>query len=483
MKYSTRYIRFAQLIVCLFYWLSNSIYAELIQPGDIRQRHDIQLLADSGIIDAPINGWPIFLSDINLNRNTVLKNNHKLASSLERIFPENESHDDIKTSLGFSASNDTDRIRGYSSRPRKEEELSWRLSTAKGRFYFDLRAKVDKSHIGTNRARPTGSYIGMALGNWFLSLNATSKWWGPGWDGNLILSNNIRGIHSISLNRRVAKPFNNLWLKWLGPWTTQALYGKLEKNRNIEYSHFFGWRIGFKPLDNLEIGLSRTAQFCGKKRLCNKDTFVNMFLGKDNQTDNISLAEEPGNQLAGFDLRYSFNNYQLPVAIYTQWIGEDEFHGLPSAYMGQIGFETWGFNSIANFNYRSFFEWSDTSCDIVGSPQLGCAYEHSIYTSGYRYKSRSIGHTIDSDSRILSLGGLIIDDKGHIWSLIARKAEVNRSNGLKHTISLSKEKIDSLELIRSLSYGKGSIRFSITRELSDLRPSRNVFSIQWSMSN
>ncbi|OUU80208.1 MAG: hypothetical protein CBC38_02095 [Gammaproteobacteria bacterium TMED78] len=483
MKYSTRYIKFTQSIALLFFCFSSNAYSELIQPGDLRLKHDIQLLSDAGIITAPISGWPIFLSGISLNRDEIIKNSPNLITALERVFPEKESHDDIKINLGFSASNETDRIRGYQSRPRKNEELSWRLATSKGRFYFDLRAKVDKTHIGKNSARPTGSYIGMAIGNWFISANAASRWWGPGWDGSLIFSNNIRGIHSLSINRRVAKKFDIPFLKWLGPWTTQILYGKLEKNRNIEYPHLFGWRMGFKPLNNLEVGLSRVAQFCGKGRECNSNTFTNMLLGNDNGGDNISIKEEPGNQLAGFDLRYSLKKAKLPFAIYTQWIGEDEFHGLPSAYMGQVGIETWGFNSLGN-NYRSFFEWSDTSCDVIGgSPQLGCAYEHSIYKSGYRYKSRSIGHTIDSDSRMLSLGGLIINDEGHIWSVVARKSEINRSNGKNHTISITKEKISSIELMRSLSYRKGSIRFTFTRELSDINPSKNLFSIQWSWRN
>ena len=52
---------------CLLSLLSLPATAELLQPGDLRLRHDIQLLADAGIIDAPITGWPLFLAGIDVN--------------------------------------------------------------------------------------------------------------------------------------------------------------------------------------------------------------------------------------------------------------------------------------------------------------------------------------------------------------------------------------------------------------------------------
>ena len=36
----------------------------LAAPGDIRLRHDLQLLNDSGVINVPLTAWPISLGDI-----------------------------------------------------------------------------------------------------------------------------------------------------------------------------------------------------------------------------------------------------------------------------------------------------------------------------------------------------------------------------------------------------------------------------------
>ena len=37
-----------------------------------------------------------------------------------------------------------------------------------------------------------GSYIAARLGNWSASFGQVERWWGPGWDGSLILSTNAR---------------------------------------------------------------------------------------------------------------------------------------------------------------------------------------------------------------------------------------------------------------------------------------------------
>ncbi len=41
---------------------------------------------------------------------------------------------------------------------------------------------------------PDGSYLGVNVGNFMLSAGYIERWWGPGWDGSLILSTNARPI-------------------------------------------------------------------------------------------------------------------------------------------------------------------------------------------------------------------------------------------------------------------------------------------------
>jgi len=83
------------------------------------------------------------------------------------------------------------------------------------------------------------------------------------------------------------------------------------------------------------------------------------------------------------------------VAVYGQMIGEDEAANLPSKYMYLVG------ASWRHANGMAFVEWADTTAKLDG-----VAYNHFLYTDGYRFKGRVLGHWADGDASIWTLGGL-----------------------------------------------------------------------------
>ena len=92
-------------------------------------------------------------------------------------------------------------------------------------------------------------------------------------------------------------------LRWLGPWRFITFMGQLEDDRDYPNALLFGMRIELRPLPSLQLAASRTAQWCGDGRPCTWDDFWNLFIGNDNDQ---SPEEQPGNQLAGFDLRWTW---------------------------------------------------------------------------------------------------------------------------------------------------------------------------------
>ena len=84
-------------------------------------------------------------------------------------------------------------------------------------------------------------------------------------------------------------------------------------------TRFFGWRVNFRPLQSLEIGLLRTAQWCGDGRPCDSDTFLKVLAGSSNLDQGV--ATDAANQLAGFDIRWLSPIGSLPYAVYGQFIG------------------------------------------------------------------------------------------------------------------------------------------------------------------
>ncbi len=124
--------------------------------------------------------------------------------------------------------------------------------------------------------RLDGTYGSMRLGNWLLTAGGLDRWWGPGWDGSLLLSNNARPIPAIALDRESSRPFESKWLSWIGPWRFSTFMGRMEEHReDRDHPWLFGTRLSFRPFANIKIGsvhpfrgfefaLERTAQWCAE---------------------------------------------------------------------------------------------------------------------------------------------------------------------------------------------------------------------------
>jgi hypothetical protein len=433
--------------------------SELVGAGDIALRHEVQLLADAGVLRAPVSGWALSGDDLQPSAGAAEAERFSAAlRSLARY-----SQPGLTWSVGVSGINEPFRLRSFETVPREEAQQTAGLRWTSDR----LALAVNLTHVGDpsdgSDWRLDGSYVGVALGNWIVAASAADRWWGPGWDGSLILSNDARPIPALTLHRRQARPMRIPGLRWIGPWTTQILLGQLESDRARANARLFGWRFGFRPVPKLEIGFTRTAQWCGTGRPCDLSTFADLLTGlQDNPGERgVSKSSDPGNQLAGFDLRYAFSVLRQPLAFYGQRIGEDERDGLPSAWLSLFGIETWKQPSRTGSSYRIHVEYAETTC---GETHFGCAYNHTTYTDGYRYRGRPIGHPLDGDGTMTSLGVLFVTGAGHSWNLLARHAEINRGNDPRNTLSLRKQRLLSLELSHRRYFAAGMLAFGVSRE-------------------
>ena len=110
---------------------------------------------------------------------------------------------------------------------------------------------------------------------------------------------------------------------------------------------------------------------------------------------------------------------------YGQLIGEDEAGFLPSKYIYIVGSEINGI-SIQNHQLSMFLEYTDTlSGRIVEDERPNTAYEHSVYTTGYRYHGRVLGSSFDNDSRGLTFGGLLVDGESNLWRFSISQLNLN----------------------------------------------------------
>jgi len=483
-------------LVCTLLTLGpvSSLAEVLAAPGDLRTRHDIELLNDSRVINIASTAWPLAWGEIGTALSDVDKGRLTPAQELafDRLYQQSRDNlepDFLTVDLRVSAGEKTRFIRSFENTPRDEFEVSAKLSWVGERFTVNLQGTVADDPFDGDQFRPDGTFVGVALGNWILTAGWQDRWWGPGRDGSLILGTNHRPAPGITLQRNNSVPFETQWLSWMGPWTLATFMQQLDDSRAVNDALLFGIRGSIRPLQGLEIGISRTAQWCGDDRPCSLSTFGDLLAGRDNRGVNVDPENEPGNQLGGIDIRWSLPG-NIPVATYMQWIGEDGRGGGGGigSWMRQLGVEFYG--SLGELSHRTHVEVTDSTCREGGfgfsDKKPNCAYEHPIYANGYRYLGKSMGHGMDGDGLSYSIGTTLVQSAGHVWNVSLRHMELNREGPPQpaHTISSIARDLTDVQVSyeRDTRVGRFTIAAGyaeVEDALGDVKTSDTSFFVQW----
>ena len=440
-----------------------------VDAGNESLRSDIQILADAGIITASATIWPMSWADVmdGIDAGGGLLTWE--AAALRRVraaAAEAAGDSTLRYTGSASVSGNPVEIRGFTDTPRETGEVTAGMEYSSGRYATRLQATWANNPDDGKRIRADGSYATVALGNWLISASTQDRWFGPGWQSSLILGNNARPVPSISFDRNLSTPFENRWLSWIGHWDFSMQVGQLESDRAVPNGVLWTARVTARPIRKLEIGLTRAAQLCGDGRSCDLSTWARMFLGKDNKVTNVTRDDEPGNQLGGWDIRWSSKFGSVPYAWYTQWIGEDEGGGAPTKYTALFGVESWSWHNRLG-TYRMYLEWADTMCNFAlykGSNKVrpDCAYNNSIFESGYRYRSRSLGSSFDNDASVWSYGMMVTQDNSNSWQLNLRYGNLNRKDAddgpdLNNSVATNKTRYREFLLTHRRNTGFGKL--------------------------
>ena len=113
------------------------------------------------------------------------------------------------------------------------------------------------------------------------------------------------------------------------------------EREDIDAPLFMAWRVVIMPFKDIELGFSRTAQFCGEQLECSwtcsgtccsaTTTSASMRRRKTSRATRWRASTFAGIRPIG----------NWPYAIYAQCIGEDESSYLPAKYLAQFGIEAW----------------------------------------------------------------------------------------------------------------------------------------------
>jgi len=333
-------------------------------------------------------------------------------------------------------------------------------------FYFHPEY-IDSSFDPDRDIELVEVYGKVALGSLEIEVGKDSLWWGPGYHGSIIMSNNTEPFKMVKISNPHPKQLP--WIfESLGPYKAVWFLAELEENRTIPEAKLTGIRFNFKPHPALDIGLSRTIMYNGSGRQSpDLKDYWDMFLGSK---ENLG-GELDNNQLAGFDVSVLIPlDGKIParsVKLYADLAGEDKAGVLPSRWGRLLGLKL---NDIL-LQGRTDIRVEYANNHISGHPSY--FYNHHIYQSGYTYKDRVIGHHMGSDASdfFVRLDHYLTDE-------IILGLEFDREKSL---LSTNRQTIDQLGLdlafLTSNNWRvKTGYRYESTKNSS--RPDNHIIHIQ-----
>jgi hypothetical protein len=408
---------FKKFLILNFLTLSFSTLAEpWIDTSDIYLKANIQLLADTGHIITPVTTYPLMWHDIirdlkRINHSDLTSNQqnaYHYVKHQSKLAQKNQTR--IKAQVGI----DDKRFVSFGDTVSDKNSVSVHSSMMIGNFATKVTPSYTDNPADGDDSRWDESYVAAFLGNWVVSFGRQNRWYGPTWDTSLSLTNNARPVTALNLSRKSAEPFIIPFTEFDIPWTVTSFMGKLDDERTVEDTLLWGFRLNFKPFKNLELGITRLAQWGGEGHSQSLSTFWNVLIGRTNcgvdGLDCDSSTSNLANQQAGYDFRYSFNLFNTPMSIYGQEFAEDgnaDSGSYVTKAQPQIGFDM----HVSVFNKPStlFFEFSDSyaECgDVISAGNGDCYYEHQQYETGMRYNGRTMGSTYDNDAKTYVLGAI-----------------------------------------------------------------------------
>jgi len=256
------------------------------------------------------------------------------------------------------------------------------------RFAFYLHPEYVDSSQTDGDVELIEGYGKVMIGDLEIEAGKDSLWWGPGHHGSMLMSNNAQPFTMLKLTN--PQPIQLPWIfKSLGPVKSQWFLAQLEDDRDFPQAKLSGFRVSVKPHPAVDLGASRVVMFAGRG-VPRVDLFDygKMFLSLTEQDEN--------NQLAGFDVSVLVPLWQdaplRSVRFYADLAGEDEAGWMPSK---------WGEVFGAQFNDLLKTGRTDLCVEYANNHVSGfddLFYTHSLYTSGYTYEGRIIGHHMGTNS-------------------------------------------------------------------------------------
>lgn len=242
----------------------------------------------------------------------------------------------------------------------------------------------------TNRLQWVEGYVKGRAGFVELVAGRQPLWWGPGFHGSMLVSNNAVALDMLRL-----RTAHQVTLPWIfedifGPLKFEVFVGQLEEERTYyPRSQVMGTRIDLSPFPWLEIGLARTLVFDGDGRP--KPHWYELpkvwFYGNEEGTEGSKYAGD--------------NRFQLDVSLRLANVGKYVPITRDAEVYLDLGWDDtccgtffWPIkpSPIVGVYLPNLFGSPDTTFRFEYSNSSSFQFTHSVWQDGYTRKGQGISH-------------------------------------------------------------------------------------------
>ena len=457
-----------------------------IGTNDVYLRNAIELLVSQGLINRPVNTYPLMwqgiAQDISKLEISDIPDNALFAYTHVQYalkFAKKQALSGIKLKMN----SEPNTLQSFGERCQEESAiqgysiLMGDKVTAKVSVQYATDANNDKELSYDD------SYLAVLLGNWSISAEQVTHWWGPANDNALLLSNNATPMPGLRVSRLNTDYYGPSWLSFIGPWNITALISQQKHPKTIDKptneNRFYGMRFSALPIQGLEIALSQTAQFNGS----DMDDLSNIILGHNKIDSQTGINEY--NQLTSIDFKYSHAALGHNFALYGELAGNKKSSLIPEDKMFTTGFEA--YLGLDNKVIKTYLEYSDTVSNCMQTDEvnneipLHCSYEHLNFNSGYKNYNQNIGASIGMQAKSYTLGV-----NYHQTSGTAAFAKLRHIKQTTAPIDSIEEQLTRLQLDLGYQQGlfngllkvSGSV-FKLDEKVADNQDTKTAFQASW----
>ncbi len=248
----------------------------------------------------------------------------------------------------------------------------------------------------TSQFRLMDTYVSSNQDNWIFSFGKQNLWWSPDYSNAFLMSNNTAPIYMFRVTREapIEIPYVS---QLLGPMKIDLFMGKLSNNEFPPRPVIHGEKITFKPVPNLEVGFSRTAEFAGVGRATTPKAIWLSYLSLTNSDQYPPGAPNPGKRTSGFDFNYRIPGLRDWLTIYCDSLATDNVSPLadfpraavaPGIYLTRIP-------RLSKFDLRLEASYTDTP-KLHNEPTPAAGGKFNYYDSYYHDLYTNVGYIIGS---------------------------------------------------------------------------------------